>query len=140
MRIVFDTNILVLNLIGEPATTIIDAALTGFPVEQLSFFYSPAMMQEYRHVLIGLAKQNPAVFYPRDVKKLLADVKRDGRLARPTITLDACSHEPDNRFLECAVTVQADFLVTVNTTHFPVTYQGIRVIRPGPFARLLFTD
>jgi predicted nucleic acid-binding protein len=42
--------------------------------------------------------------------------------------------QPDNRFLECAPAVEADYLVTVNIArgHFDQKdYQGVRVATPG---------
>jgi predicted nucleic acid-binding protein len=48
-------------------------------------------------------------------------------------------HEPDNRFLECALAARADFIVTVNTAsgHFDrKQYQTPAVLRPGEFLNL----
>ncbi len=39
MRVVFDTNILVLYFKGNPARAILEAAFTGFPETRLLFFY-----------------------------------------------------------------------------------------------------
>jgi predicted nucleic acid-binding protein len=55
------------------------------------------------------------------------------------LAASAIRHEPDNRFLECALAVSADFLITVNTArgHFDrKDYQGVRVVTPGEFLRL----
>lgn len=140
MRVVFDTNILVLYLLGDPATAIMEAAFTGFPVERLSFFYSEAMLTEYRDVLAEVTSEDPVTFSPERASHLLAGIAAFGHLVHPTITLDICSHEPDNRFLECAVTVGADYLVTVNTRHFPSVYRGVETILPHQFYNLLFSD
>jgi len=91
-------------------------------------------------VLTRLAEQHPDIFYLQDVIKLLFDVEQAGHLVHPTITLDVCSHEPDNRFLEGAVAAQANYLVTVNTDHFPTTYQSIKIVQPRQFYRFLFAD
>ena len=53
--------------------------------------------------------------------------------------LSVIRHEPDNRFVECALAVKADYLVTVNTArgHFDRnSYNGVRVVTPGAFANL----
>ncbi|MEW6756322.1 MAG: PIN domain-containing protein [Candidatus Latescibacterota bacterium] len=115
----FDTNLLVLYFKGNPARAILEAAFTGLPGTRLSFSYSEEMLQEYRDVLTGLTAEDPATFAPAHVAETLSSVRRRGRLIHPDLTLDLCSHEPDNRFLECAVTAQADYLVTVNLRHFP---------------------
>jgi len=60
-------------------------------------------------------------------------------LCYPFFTATAIEHEPDNRFLEVALAVEADYLVTVNTArgHFDQKcYQDVRVVTPGEFLRL----
>ncbi len=57
----------------------------------------------------------------------------------PLTELSVIRHEPDNRFLECAFAVSADFIVTVNTAsgHFDrKTFQSVVVVRPGEFLNL----
>jgi uncharacterized protein len=41
--------------------------------------------------------------------------------------LSIATDDNDNRFLECAVTGGAEFLLTGNARHFPAEYAGIRV-------------
>ncbi len=57
----------------------------------------------------------------------------------PLTELRVIRHEPDNRFLECALAASADFIVTVNTApgHFDrKAYQTSRVVRPSEFLAL----
>jgi len=145
MRVVFDTNILVLYLIGGgPAKSILKAALLDIPEKPLSFFYSPDMMTEYTETLNKLPEKRPDIFFPQDIAALLRDVAARGRLVYPTITLtgnpDACSHEPDNRFLECAAACRANYIVTVNTRHFPDIFRGIKTVAPSQFYEIVFVD
>ena len=140
MRMVFDTNILVLYFKGNPARALLEAAFTGSPATRLSFYYSDKMFQEYTDVLTELTAEDPATFAPAFVADTLTSVHRWGHLAHPLLTLDVCSHEPDNRFLECAVTAQADYLVTVNLRHLPEDYQGVTTVPPSQFYDLLFSE
>jgi putative PIN family toxin of toxin-antitoxin system len=142
MRVVFDTNILVLSLLGDPATAILQAAFTGVPVKSLAFYYSEATLGEYQNVLgpEGITAKDPLIYHPKRTANLLSQVRDLGHLVHPTIALDLCSHEPDNRFLECAVTADADYLVTVNTRHFPPSYGGVEIVPPHHFYNLLFSD
>jgi len=147
MRVVFDTNILVLSFLGNPATAIMRAALTTGP---LVFFYTSATLAEYRNALGQASRDRPAPFREHRVRALLADVEARGRLVSPTATLttadeNACSHEPDNRFLECAIQARARYIVTVNDRHFPPTYRTadgwlIEVVRPARFAAIIFSE
>ena len=136
MRIVLDTNILVLSFLGDPAESIVRATLTKDPAGPLHF-YSEATLAEYEKVLNELKEENPQAFTQEGVVKVLALMRRYGKRVRPAMTLDVCSHKPDNRFLECAVAAQADYLVTVNTDDFPTFYQDIEIISPRRFYRLL---
>ncbi len=138
MRIVFDTNILVLSLMGDPAASIMQAAPKGFSEEPLDLYYSKATFAEYEQVLHRLTGKGPEVFSVESVTNLLRSFKQRGERAYPVFTLDACSHEPDNRFLECAVAANADCIVTVNGRHFPPRYRGIEVVPPRRFYRMLF--
>ena len=72
---------------------------------------------------------------PQLLRKILGGVE----LCYPLTELDIIRHKPDNRFLECALAVAADFIVTVNTArgHFDRSdYQGVCVATPGEFVDL----
>lgn len=48
------------------------------------------------------------------------------------------SRDPeDNHILAAAVDGRADYLVTYNISHFPATYQGIKVVLPSAFRRAI---
>jgi predicted nucleic acid-binding protein len=84
---------------------------------------SPAMLEEYADVL----SEHPA---------LVAEITECCRLCHPMTELHVIRHEPDNRFLECALAINADFLITVNTAsgHFDrKQFQTVRVVTPGEF-------
>jgi predicted nucleic acid-binding protein len=63
---------------------------------------SPAILDEYSDVL-------------SDEPEFLAEILKSVQQCYPLTTLAVIRHEPDNRFIECALAVKADFLVTVNT-------------------------
>jgi predicted nucleic acid-binding protein len=50
------------------------------------------------------------------------------------LRLDVCTDSNDNRFLECAVEGNADFLVTKNIRHFPYKiYENVKIVRIKKF-------
>ena len=60
-------------------------------------------------------------------------------LCYPLTELEIIRHQPDNRFLETALAVSADFIITVNIArgHFDKPdYQGVQVMTPGTFLNL----
>ena len=81
---------------------------------------SPATLAEHVDVL-------------SDHPEFVAEVAAACAVCYPLTELSVIRHEPDNRFLECALAVRADFLVTVNTApgHFDRKHFGtVRVVRP----------
>ncbi len=87
---------------------------------------SPAILEEYVDVL-------------SDEPEFLAEMTEKIQICYPLTTLSVIHHEPDNRFIECALAVQADFLITVNTArgHFDQRhYSHTHVFTPGQFVDL----
>jgi predicted nucleic acid-binding protein len=84
------------------------------------------MLEEYADVL-------------GDHPEFVAEIVESCRVCHPLTELSVIRHEPDNRFLECALAASADFIVTVNTApgHFDrKQYQDVAVVRPGEFLNL----
>ena len=84
------------------------------------------MIEEYQEVLSS---------HPEVLQRILSRLE----LCYPLTELDVIRHKPDNRFLECALAVPVNFIVTVNTArgHFDQPdYQGVRVVTPGAFVNL----
>jgi predicted nucleic acid-binding protein len=97
-----------------------------FLVGDLQAWASPAMIEEYQEVLA-------------DSPELLQRILSKLELCYPLTELDVIRHKPDNRFLECALAVPVDFIITVNTArgHFDQSdYQGVKVVTPGAFVNL----
>ena len=84
------------------------------------------MIEEYQEVLAE---------HPELLQRIVSAVEP----CYPLTELDVIRHTPDNRFLECALAVPVDFIVTVNTArgHFDQQdYQGVKVLTPGAFVNL----
>ena len=58
----------------------------------------------------------------------------------PTIRLKVSSDPDDNHVLECAEAAEADFLVTGNIKHFPLSYKTTKVISPRQLLELLMPE
>lgn len=125
MRVVLDTCVLKLaTLPGETnfAALIVDLVLR----DRLHVFTSPAMLDEYGTVLAN-------------APEFLAAISAKCDVCHPLTPLRLIRHEPDNRFLECALSVEAEYLITVNTApgHFDrPTFGAVRITTPGRFVRL----
>lgn len=131
--IVCDTNVLISALLfpgGAP-----DRVFQRIMAGRLQHATSPDILTELAGVLdrkfSHLADQVPAVV------QLVRDVSE---LVYPALRLKVVADDPtDNRILECAVTAQAQFLVTDDRKHLlPLkTYEGIQIVSPRDFLALL---
>ena len=125
MRVVLDTCILKLATFpGEnnASALIFELARAGL----IEAWVSPAILEEYTDV-------------SGDHPEFVAEIVESCRVCHPLTELSVIRHEPDNRFLECALSASADFIVTVNTApgHFDrKRYQTVSAVRPGEFLNL----
>ena len=131
MKVVIDTNVVVsanLSDEGLPAA-ILDLAAN----KTILMFVSPAVLAEYEAVL-----RRPRLnLSAAAVASSLAVVRNISRLVKPTRRLAEAADETDNRFLECAVSAGADYIITGNTRHFPDRFESIRIVTPREFVDLI---
>jgi predicted nucleic acid-binding protein len=107
---------------NSPSALIVEIVLRDLA----EMWASPAMLEEYAEVLA-------------DEPEFLAELTGRVRLVYPLAVLDVIRHEPDNRFVECALALPADFIITVNTArgHFDrKAYDRVRVATPGAWVNL----
>jgi predicted nucleic acid-binding protein len=55
------------------------------------------------------------------------------KLVRPFHKVAMSPDEPENRFLECAETIDAEFLITGNKRHFPGIWKGTKIVNAREF-------
>lgn len=121
-RMVLDTNIVVSALLKPQGLEdqVLRLALSG----RLKLYLSPAVLAEYARVLPKPKLKLTA----SEIVRVLTELKNAGTMVNPAFTVFESSHEPDNRFLECAEAAQADFLITGNKRHFPNRWKTTRIV------------
>jgi len=120
-KVVIDTNILVSGILKQHGS---EASVLNFVAEnRLTWCVSAAIIDEYRAVLTR-AKFD---FHPAIID-LWMKMAATGLLVSPTSNITVSSDESDNRFLECAETAQAEYLVTGNVRHFPKQWKQTMVV------------
>lgn len=128
IRVVLDTNVIVSGLLvsdGLPAA-ILDLALQ----RKVRAAFSHPILAEMDRVL----RRPRFEFEPRKIGSFLALFKSRAKLVSPSRILNVCQEDPsDNRFLECAETAKAEFLITGNKSHFPLRYRNTVVVSPKEF-------
>jgi putative PIN family toxin of toxin-antitoxin system len=124
IRAVLDTNIIVsalLQPLGPPAQ-ILMLALGG----SIQLCVSGSVYAEYEEVI-----RRPRFQRSEDIiAGTLQAIREKGIWVRPTERVTACPDPDDDIFLECAVAAKADYIVTGNLKHFPVSWAGSRIVTP----------
>jgi len=134
VRVVLDTNVLISALLyGGLPEQILLAGLRG----EVQLLTSILLVEELERVLVKKFRLDPRLV--KDSIDLIGDMAEmvEGKSHLKVIQ----KPDGDNRVLECAVDGRADFVVTGDTKHLlPLTeYQGIRILSPSEFVRLLPT-
>jgi putative PIN family toxin of toxin-antitoxin system len=122
IRVVIDTNVLVsanIKTMGAEAR-VLDLVAAG----RLQLYVSQPILAEYQ----GVLTRPKLRLDPKRVQDSLDLIQSAGIIIEPQLTLAVSPDEPDNRFLECAETAQADYLVTGNKRHFPKQWQTAEVV------------
>lgn len=133
MRAVLDTNVIISALI-KPGGLESLAFLLALR-RRYELCASAPILAEYGEVL-----RRPRFsrwLNPDDVRDALAAIERTALLVHPVNTETACSHEPDNRFLEWAEAAQADYLITGNRRHFPKAHRNTLIVSTREFLAAL---
>ena len=130
-RVVLDTNIIVSALLVPTGTqaAVMLVALQG----HVALYISPAVIAEYEEVL---NRPRFKLAQPR-IEAALTAIRKVAHSIAPTQTLSVSTHESDNRFLECAETANADYLVTGNIKHFPQTHKTTTIVTGRQFLDII---
>jgi len=124
LKVVVDTNVVVsahLSDQGYPSF-VIDLCLSS----RLQWFVSRAILEEYAEVL----RRRRFRIDRKLVDASLRLIRERAKTVKPRRVLTVCSDPDDNKFLECAMEIGADFLVTGNKRHFPVRLGQTRIVSP----------
>lgn len=131
MRVVLDTNIILSFLLtrGETISSIFEAWDEG----KFELLISEGIFQGIKRVL-----KYPKI--KRLIKKFEADallekIKIQAVFIRVTEKLQVAPDKKDNKFLDCAVEGEADFIVTGDISHLLSLkeFRGIKIIKPRQF-------
>jgi putative PIN family toxin of toxin-antitoxin system len=130
-RVVLDTNVLVSALISPQGYEALVFRLTLSSAFEVGV--TSAMLNEYHEVL-----DRPKFrFSGAKVDALLSQLKTHAKLVHPLHTVEASPDEADNRFLECADAINAEFLITGNKRHFPKAWRNTSIVNAREFLELV---
>jgi uncharacterized protein len=122
VRVVVDTNVLVSSIIKTRGAEA--AVMDSIGARKLDLCVSDAILAEYSGVLF-----RPRLRLDRErVQALLEFISSQAIRVSPRINLSIIPDDPDNRFLECAETAKAHYLVTGNKRHFPKRWKDTEIV------------
>ena len=128
MRVVLDTNVVASGFVfgGHPETILLAWALAKIEV-----FASPEILWEYEATLHKLSKKNPT-----DVQQWLLFLHDRLNLTAPNRQVVLCRDPDDDKFLSCAVSAKADFIISGDKDLLTLkTCEGIPILKPAEFLK-----
>lgn len=137
MRVVLDANVFIsaaLKPISKPAE-IIDLVTAG----RIVLLLSQDILAELRRVFRYPKIKNELHLSAKEIDEALADIAQAAILTPGRIRIRAVKNDPeDNRYLECAVEGQADFIISGDRhlTDLKV-FRGIKIVDPATFLEII---
>jgi hypothetical protein len=129
-KTVLDTNVLVSAVIfGGKPDQILNLARAG----KIQLFISSAILAEFAGVLLSKFR-----FSPEMAVAAVVEISSLATLVKPQPKIEIIKEdEADNRILECALTANADFIVSGDRHLLRMySYRNIRILGLGEFLRI----
>ncbi|HKM46247.1 MAG TPA: putative toxin-antitoxin system toxin component, PIN family [Terriglobales bacterium] len=131
LRLVLDTNIPVSAALKPDGLerTVLLLAMT----KPARLYVTNSILAEYQEVLA-----RPEFKIRRGLRQQLFQlIKNRAQLVNPGRALQVAKDPDDNKFLECADTARADYLITGNQRHFPRFWKTTKVITSREFIAIV---
>jgi len=131
MKVVFDTNVFVSAFV-VPGSKGEDALLFAHR-RKVDLYSSVPILTEIARILRTKFNQSE-----KDVKDALKMISRAATIVRPSRKVMVLEDLPDNRILECAVTAQADLIVTGDHHLLGLReFEEVPIVRLADFLRMI---
>jgi putative PIN family toxin of toxin-antitoxin system len=133
MFVVIDTNVLVsalLNPYGKPA-----AVLSLVLDEKVHICYDSRIIAEYIDVL-NRPKFNLTA---KEVDELIDFLKHSGNSCTASSEKVKSTHADDMPFAQVCLSIEAEYLITGNTGHFPKRFARTSVVTPSSFLEKFYS-
>ena len=130
-KLVVDTNVFISSILGRsyPRRIVFDLVLAN----RVLLFVSKDILTEYQGVLTRMKFQQKVGFKAASLE-LLESIRETSITIVPGFSLNLLQDKSDNKFLELAISCQADFLITGNSKHFPMgKFENTEIISPEKY-------
>jgi putative PIN family toxin of toxin-antitoxin system len=136
MRAVVDTNILVRAVIMPHGT--VGPVLLRLRSGEYTLLYAQPLLEELVDVLHRPRISQKYGLSQADIEAVLALILLRGEAVTPGQRIAVCRHPRDNKFLEVAVSGQADVIVSGDEDLLTLdSYAGIPIVPSAPFLSML---
>ena len=127
LKVVIDTNVFISAIYlpeSRPAEVVLLARR-----KKISNFISPEILEEIERII-----KKKLLWDNAKTQSILRRIKNFSEIVAPQERLAVIADDPDNRILECAVTSQADFIISGDKHLLNLkAYRGIAIVTPGGF-------
>lgn len=131
MKVVFDTNVFISAFV-VPGSKGEDALLFAHR-HKVDLYSSVPILTETARILRTKFDQSE-----KDITAALKMIGRAATIVRPSRKVMVVEDLPDNRILECAVTAQADLIVTGDHHLLGLReFEGVPIVRLADFLRMI---
>ncbi len=133
MRVVFDTNVLVAAFVTEGLCSVLLARARR---KNFDLFVCPKILKEFERILSEKIKAPQAL-----IEEALRMILEASEVIQPSMTIQrVCRDEDDNEILACALSAEADYLVTGDKDLLEIArFEGLKILSPREF-EVLFED
>jgi putative PIN family toxin of toxin-antitoxin system len=130
MKAVIDTNVFVSAFFGGNPKKVLDLVDT----KNVTFCVSDEITEEYLRIFIRMKRSQEAL------EDLLRYCREDDTVESTIVLprLSVVKEDPDdNKFIECAIALKADYIVTGDRALLSVDeYEGIQIVTPREFVEI----
>jgi uncharacterized protein len=136
MRIVLDTNIVVSRSISPDGPS--SKLYTYWQAAAFDIVVSEAILTEYKQALSKPRLQALHHFSNEEIEQTIEEFRELALVIEPMALMTAAGDPDDNKFLECAYSGNAEYIVSGDPHLLNLkVYQGIALLPPSVFVRLL---
>jgi len=129
-KVVIDTNILI-SAIGRNSKP--EECLKLILEDKIEAFTTQGMLDEVSEVL----KYDKFNFSEQEQQKFLEILVSEFRFVNPEISINQSEDLDDNKFLECAVSADADYIISGDSDLLELKeYEGITITKPETFLEI----
>jgi len=129
--IIVDTNIIISSIIGKSYPLLIVRSL--ILQKKVICTLSEEILKEYKNT-ISSKKFSKIPNFTTESEELVEEIRSASHIINPNIKVKILKDSDGDKFLELAFSVDADFLITGNTKHFPFgKFQNTEIISPANY-------